>query len=353
MKKTKQRISLPPDLRSKLQLLRRKTSVVSKVTAYLDASTFMEQLAIDVERVESLLTASHVRTVRVSLDKWHARNLKSYSVVHYANETVGAAANVLFFATRAYFRRLSGESVDSKGKDFERLKAYVRDCVGTLICLCESSNELSWRYPIVYLRRVCKTVGIDLDEFLSTDVLGQNYSLIEGGVIKAIKAAIDREEPDQIELIFASVPGHDLKESMIAALAKLLSEQAARLPSEVQQSIMGLLGVSPGTQSAEYVNPAESPQARQMAAFLLHLRDEAQRTSTLEKTFQRFRLLCEKEFKLFLHGDVGAKMKFDPRIHEGTQKPNGQVKLLRPWVELVDPPRAYVVIRGLVEPIDS
>jgi len=352
MKTRKSYANLPAEVREHIVLLDDKSSGAVSSYWHVDASSAMQRLAASIDRARPTLDAKQMQVVQAFPFRWHARNLKRYRNLRYSDQTVHAAATVLSSATLGYLSRLSGVSVDRKGKDYRRIRKFIKSCTDTLVSFCLTADPISWRHVVSYLRGVSKGVGEDLGEFLTADALGENYDRIRDGLAGAIELTARKGQPEELELLFASIPGHELRDQMTQVLNKLLSEKAAQLQFSMQEAITGLVGLRRERIRPEYVSPAESPQITRLAAFLLGLWDSVQANPAARQLFEEFQHLCQTEFKLFLRGDVGVETQFDARVHEGEPSPTGKVRIVRPWVESFDPPRAQIVIRALVEALE-
>jgi hypothetical protein len=131
------------------------------------------------------------------------------------------------------------------------------------------------------------------------------------------------------------------------SLSALLQNESARFPANSQEWILTSLNIERGARQLGYANPADAPEIRQAAGLLLLLWDNSTNSSTIREAFERFRTLCEKHFHLYLKGQSGEVTDFDSRLHEVPDTGARRVRVMRPWVEFLDPPHSAIVVRAL------
>ncbi len=344
---------LPGELQEKLQFLRRKWPVGTRVESHLDAADVLNQIGLSVERTALDLTATQARRIHAQIYRWHTKHAsREGHCTRYSESSIESVSKILLSVTRTYLSSLSGESVDRRGKDFRRLTRFVNGCVSTLVSFCDSAERpSSWRHSLLYVHSVCKVADTDFGEFFSVRNLGENFNVIQNGILHALEFVLEEGRVDEADRMLAALGGHHILQQRASdELAKILQEKAARLPFASQTWIMASLRLTKDESEVQYASPAESPEVRQAAGILLFLWDHAKEGGPMREALERFQVLCEKHFCLFLRGEVGTTAEYDSRIHESPEAVSGRVTLLRPWVEWFSPPRAHIVIRALVAP---
>lgn len=239
----------------------------------------------------------------------------------------------------------------SKGKGRTQLENIAKRCLSTS-CQCCSISEtpIAWKDALEYARDASSILSMSLEAFLSEKNVGRLYNQISSGILEAMVWAVRRGDTANLADLGNLVRRHaEIRQQTNDCIAHLLSERAGSLPDASQEWAMRQLGLEASETRLEYTNPVEAPEVRQAASLLLLLFDEQKRNSEFKEAFERFRGLCEAHFHLFLRGVVGDIVEFDNRLHENTDAVATQVRLIRPWIEWYVPPKARVVIRGIVE----
>lgn len=229
---------------------------------------------------------------------------------------------------------------------------FATRCIRQLEALTrQSTSTLAWIHLLDF---VDSNAGLPQSDAMPTlkfpKSLGQDRVYDE--ILTGALLAIERGNTSELaELLDATVKRPRLRALLTDRVAQLLRDRGGILSRETQEWIVTFVGGGHADLVLEQLNPAESPEIRQAASLLLYIFDHSNESSSWREAYQRFRALCEKNFRLQIREDVGAVVDYDRRVHQLSGPPVKQVRVKRPWVELVDPPRSTVVIRGLVEPL--
>lgn len=351
MKERKLKPKLPEELDHKLKLLKSKNPLGITVQCRVDAANLLNEIKTLLDRSGGVLTPAHAPLIHSRIKGWWAKETKRKTPsIHYSDSTVAGIASILLSALHLFLKSLSRDSIKSRGEDFQRLSKFVQECVDILVGISRRSDTVfCWRHVSMFLDSVRSKTEVEVAGLLPAEVLQEDIQSLRIGIVQALEAALREGNVEEAERTFTSIGGHSaIKVVALEVLNRLLRGDAARLPFRSQDWLLTTLGISLGESTIQYANPGESPETRQAAALVLFLWDHVKEGQEIREAFERFRSLCERHFRLFLRGEVGAIMQFDNRIHESTVALSGQVKLMRPWVEWFNPPQAYVVIRGLV-----
>lgn len=260
-------------------------------------------------------------------------------------ESVSLAAEVL----GEIVRRCAQRSNHDRG-----LEALIKRYGSTLADFALATDDgFSWAQVTTFFRTAASSAGLNFESLISEENLGPTFtnlkSGVTGGLLNLLRSA---DAPAARQLLGVCAYHSELDEACRGVLRKAMSEYASTLPRESQQVAMRFLDIREESAQIDYANPAESPEIKQAAALLLYLFDTRHHSAELEEAFDRYRVVAERQFNLYLRGDVGSTMPFDSRLHEPPESGSAaaEVTVVRPWVEWYKPPDARVVIRGIVEP---
>lgn len=348
---TRQRSSLPKDLDEKLRSLGRRDSPEIRFQTVADASDLLQSLKSHIEKNRDSLSHSQITAIRSRLGRWCAqKSFVALKTVRFSDATVRATCETLLSLIRSEVTTISRDSTIAREVVHKKGQGFARKCFTDLAHLVEKAESpLSSLHLMLFLRNVPRTsVKVSTDslyEWLSE----KDASSFEDKLVDCLVEALHKGRADDAESVFNAIGSSDpLHGRFLNAVRKLWEREAAMLPYPSQDWVCRTLGFSVEKAKVEFIDPAESPEIRQAASLLLFLLDHANDSANSREAFQRFRTLCEKHFKLILRGEVGGMMEYDPRVHEAREGVSGNVRILRPWVELSSPPKAAIVIRALV-----
>lgn len=260
-------------------------------------------------------------------------------------ESVSLAAEIL----GEVVRRCAQRSDDTRA-----LEALAKRCGSTLAEFALTSNDgFSWAQVATFFQTAASVAGLSVDSLVSEENLGPTFTKLRSGVVSGLLDLLESGDATAARQLLGVCNHHsELAEECRGVLRKAMSEYASTLPRESQQLALRFLDITAEPSQIDYANPAESPEIRQAAALLLYLFDTRSHTAELEEAFDRYRVVAERQFNLYLRGNVGSTIPFDSRLHEPPEStdPGPEVTVVRPWVEWYKPPDARVVIRGVVEP---
>jgi hypothetical protein len=317
-------------------------------TCFLDISERLARLLVCVEEASPVIDLSQANKIHNLVIKLFTKpTVGRGATVRLTELSVDGIRRVLTAGTRA----LSQGTKSNERKSKAQLESFVRRCAGTLCQSCAmAATPAAWKYALEYLRDSSSISAMSFEMLLSEQAVGPNYQRIEAGIIDALRLAIGQDDVAALSELAGLFRRHqEIKDKAKTFIAQQLSERASVIPTASQQWIMDYLGLSIATPAVEYANPADSPEIRQAAALLLYLFDQQGGSNELKEAFERFRLLCEAHFHLFLRGNIGDPVTFDGRLHETPERMAINLRLARPWVEWYVPPNAQVVVRGIIE----
>ena len=231
-------------------------------------------------------------------------------------------------------------------------KMLLKRYVSTLVEFASRSSEaISWIEPLQLVLSVADSSKEELQQIFSEEELGSIYTQLKSGILLALKGALENGDVAHARSLLNACNRHsELQSACKDAIRSIVNQSAGILPRESQQFAFRYIGVSTPA-AIEYANPSESPDTRQAASLLLFLFDIRNQSTDTQEAFNRYRTISECQLALYLRGEVGSIVTFDPRLHENTgSAKSNRLRLVRPWVEWYKPPEAKIVIRGIVEP---
>lgn len=342
---------VPPELKEQLKRLNSTAPEGVNVLATVDAAKALEQFRDGLEVASTPLTLNVAKKICTSLRKPVLRKSRKlrYSI-SYSEPTIRATSSVFIHLVRTAVKTMAQPEASvprpTKQGSQKSLTSLVTLTLNTLVLLCEKASEAeSWKHCVEYA-----SVVSDLTHRSSKDLLQQNssFSTIRQGLISGLKSSLSQGRVGEAASIFESVRAiPSLRQALTEMLTTTLQGESAKLPISGQEWICTTLGIEREAHQLSYANPADAPEIRQAASLLLLLWDNSAESSMMREAFERFRNLCEKHFHLYLKGQSGEIADYDRRVHEVTGAEAGRVRLVRPWVEFLDPPHSAVVVRAL------
>jgi hypothetical protein len=347
---------LPQELQEKFHLLKLRSPAGERVESHIDASELLDQITLSIQRNEPGLTAQHAKQIRLAIERWYAK--RSRGSVRFSESSIAALGSILSLASQLYFKRLSSVSAKKRGRDRAgQASFFAEGCLNTLISACKVAEEpSSWAHTLSYIRSLRGTSSAMDRDFWQRPILAERFELVRKEMRRALEWAVEKGRTEEANETLSCIAGDSaFRQEAEETLRNLLKDKGARLPFVSQEWIAAQVGAGPGQRHVEYANPAESPEIRQAAGLLLFLWDHAKEPGMMREALERFRALCEKHFFLFLKGQIDSVMSYDARVHEAPSAApvRGPVKILRPWVEWFRPPKASIVIRALVTPVET
>ena len=325
------------------------------MSCHVDASESLADIELVIARSARALTAQQLSRIRTALIRWHdkGKSHRQFSIT-YSDATLAAVSRVLASLTHIFARNMDPGVAQTTRKRGKKLSKFAKKCLKTIVEFTQASpGVFGWRYPLQYAYSIQQPVGVPASEVLSSEWLGENFDTVRTGAIRSLVDSVRRGSVDEAQTMLSLLTGQEqFKEAATAELTRIFSEEVARLSIPTQEWLATSLQVQTSAPGIEYASPSESPEIRQAASLLLLLWDHASEGAAMKEALERFRVLCEKHFRLFVRGEVGMVMRFDHRIHEANAPVRDRVRILRPWVEWLNPPKAFVVIRALVAPND-
>jgi hypothetical protein len=346
---------IPPEVLQPLKALKSARSSNVRIKAILDASEGLHKLQEEVGRSQTPISIASAKRICAMLRRSASPSLRNPNCrILYDDGTVQALAGVLVLLSRVSLRKPPNSESSGQPNDNSKRKriALVINCLNTLSAVCERAEQnISWRACLEYARAGADLAETDVGDLLNNSATNNIVGVLAHKLGLALRDSLRHADIGVATSVFESVRAYkSLKPAISEALTKLLGQESPVLPSPSQEWIMATLGIERDARSLSYANPADAPEIRQAAGLLLLLWDNATESSTMREALDRFRALCEKHFRLYLKGEPGQMVKYDNRLHEGNESASGNVRLTRPWVEFIDPPRSSVVIRAIVAP---
>ncbi len=349
-------MKLRPELAEKFRDGRggRPTGVV--VQARIDASEFFKELRRFVDAMRCELSRSEARALISKIQTWQDRQSKATrEAVFYADACIEAVRDLLLSVGKIFFREAPSPSDKKKRKKrgASNELQFLGSSTDVMVAFCgKAEHPWSWRHSLVYVVSACSAARVAVSDFVSAASSERFRSRIQQGIAEGLQGALERGDSEQATKVWESAIAYDpLKASVGKQLSEFFEKKGAGLPSSSQAWVVSILSTSVPTAHIEYANPAESPEMRHAASLLVFLWEHLSDSITSREVFERYRTLCERHFRLFLRGEAGTEVPYDPRFHEATEPRSGPVTLVRPWVEWHSPPNSRVVVRGFVRPI--
>ncbi len=347
---------LPRELREPFSRRHGTRPVGVEVRVYVNASELFNSVGATIDREKSRLVPSDAKKILKKVRKWHFDQLKAAGdSVSYSDSSIEGICKVLLSIWSIFLRESSAGSVRKRKQKGKRAHGvdFLKACTGVIVDFCGNSETASsWRHPLIYIQSACSFAGFSAAEFLSENSLGELFGVIRNGLLQGIQKALERGQVDDVSMMWGSVNVYQsLRGNLQDQMSDFFDKTGSALPPISQEWCVRTLSIPVSKVQIEYANPAESPEVRQAASLLLFLWDHVKEGDVAREAFERFNALCERHFQLFLRGEVGATLPYDPRFHETSSAAPGAVVLVRPWVEWFSPPRSRVVLRGVVEPV--
>ncbi len=343
---------IPPEIHQHLKALKSARSENVRVTATVTASEALNKIREEVTRSQAPITIASAKKICATLRRLALPTLRTPNRrLQYDAKTIQALTELLISLSKASLKD-SVEPQAGRPKDQRKRKRTMLalSCLNTLIAICErAEQDLSWRACLEYARSAAEFADTDPNDLFNRANINNLSTILAEKLSSAFRDLLSRADIGEAASLFELVRTNKLLRQKIAEdLTELLRRESAVWPASSQEWIVTTLGLQRDTREVSYANPADAPEIRQAASLLLFLWDNAAEKSATREAFDRFRTLCEKHFRLYLKGEPGQLVKYDSRLHEGSEPASGDVRLTRPWVEFVDPPRSSVVIRALV-----
>jgi hypothetical protein len=346
------RVGLPQEIREQLKHLRPRSSDV-RIAAIVCASDALDKLKHAIENSSTAITVGTAKRICRKLKHAATSSPRNPNcVVRYDDRTIQATTTVLIVLSKLALAKtveLNSDSSEKRPKSTRRRFALALTCLDTLSAICErAEHDSSWRMCMEYIGATVDSTGIDMNSLLKDAHGIAILGVIQQKLAAAVKDALRDGKIAEAVSVFESARNYKAFRQAIAEnLTEVLKKDSAILPTPIQEWIMSTVGIERDSRSVNYANPAEAPEIRQAAGLLLQLWDNTAESPVVKEAFDRFRTLCEKHFHLYLKGQPGEVAAYDNRVHEVTGSGSVTVRLTRPWVEFIDPPRSSVVIRAL------
>lgn len=125
------------------------------------------------------------------------------------------------------------------------------------------------------------------------------------------------------------------------------------LIEEVQHFIIEYLNIDEGIKPKGIIlaDKSEAMYVSHLATSLLCSWEAREDSQKAKDAFNILRSVADKFFHLRICGEIRCEVKFDPQFHEFPDSAigEGQVSIVRPWVEWLDKSRRKVIIRAIVQ----
>ena len=148
----------------------------------------------------------------------------------------------------------------------------------------------------------------------------------------------------------------DAESKFRSAVSTILnaSDTPAPLPARIWATAY-LNQVDDSLETAPSPNIVSGAAFERLALILLNSWDARGDGPRSSSSFSVVEEVLKTGFDLHLAGNPGSEMSFDPQLHEGhiSMRTGDLVRLIRPWVELHSATDIQILIRGLVEPLNT
>lgn len=290
-----------------------------------------------------------VRKIVASVKKW----LKWVDSAHgnLTETTETALLDLILFLIRkvAPSKKLSGKKLEK----FKKMILPLSDL--SLGLVAKSLFPETLIRTMRLLRIISENVSISfLEEILEDD---KRYQLLEealGRMPTYVKKAAYDGRVDRLETMATSVtliPSADLR--FQAVIREIWDKKSAVLTDEVQKFIYEYLKIDQGfaPRAITLADRSEDLRIPQVASALLSSWEAREDSLKGAEAFKVLNAVAQKFFNLRICGEVGNVIEFDSRVHEFPGAPigEGQVVIVRPWVEWTEGSRSKVIIRAIAE----
>lgn len=240
-------------------------------------------------------------------------------------------------------------------KSRERTNSFVR-AILSLAC-SSSSGPIDPEVCLAglqLLEHAKRTAGEDVFNVLLLEGAGKRWhESIRDSLPAVIDGLVSAGSLDELNELSNLSKGFSTLEQVVQSSFRSLWEtKAAVLPGYVQKWLQDYLGI--GAQDRlgriEFVDKSERPEISQLGLALLRVWDARQDSEAAKQAFEVLQGVCNKFFNLRLGGEVGSRVRSDPRFHEVLEESSGRGELIiqRPWVEWREGETWKVIIRAVV-----
>lgn len=244
----------------------------------------------------------------------------------------------------------------AKGSKRLRIGKNITHLTDLLLELAVKSN---FAETFLKVMGVLKLIGEKISSSIFEKMLEEatRYQLFEQ-LIERIpiysKKFLDDGRVDKIRDLAMVVPNIMGADSRFKAFVEdFWKKGGEKLPDEVRKFIRGYLGIIEGTIPMGIVLADESEGFHifQLATALLLSWEACADSPKAAEAFNVFKLVAKNFFNIRISEEVGNIVTFDPKLHEipGTSIEEGQVRVLRPWIEWSEGSKSRVLIRAIVE----
>lgn len=322
--------------------------MLSVATTTIDSSVLFQALEKSIRELSPSLSLPSVRNVRRGLQRW-TRWIASGEGVLSPESAIGLIRVLNLVLTRV---------TKPKGRA-KKLHEATKSFVRTILSLAghPTNPPLNSELCLASLRLLKNArdiVGEDtFEDLLTTDDTKTWFDSIRADlpvVLDGLAFAGCLDDLSELAALSKHLPA---VESIVRLSAEnLWRTKAALLPGNVQKWLQNYLGIAQQVRlgKIEFVSPSERPEIAQLGLALLRAWDARQDSQAAKQAFEVIQDVCRKFFNLRLGGDVGARVRFDPRFHEVDEETKGQGELVirRPWVEWREGETWRVIIRAVV-----
>lgn len=292
-----------------------------------------------------------IRKIVPSVRKW----------LKWVDSIEGCLTETTEIALIDFFALLAQRAAPSKGLSGKKLKSVEK----MITPLFEFSLGLSAKSP--HLKTLIQTmnlIGFIGEKFsisLLEDVLEDEnrHRLLEQTIKRIpdhVKESAYKGRVDRIEDMSRAVRRvYTANMQFRKTICELWEKEAGTLTEEVRQFIREYLEISQGItpKSITLADQSESLQVAQLATSLLSSWEAREDSARATNAFHLLHSVAQKFFNLKICGQVKSIVQFDNRVHEfpGTPIGEGQVVIIRPWVEWTEGSHTKVIIRAIVEQV--
>ena len=292
-----------------------------------------------------------IRKIIPNLNKWLEWVDSSQASLTEATEIGLLDLLSLAISSTAHTRRLSGKQSD-------KAKKMIIPFLDLLFRVVAKSTYIeTFTRAMKQLETVKSNFSSSFLELILEDE--RRHQLLEKTLermpIYVRKAAYDGRV-DRIEAVAMGasvIPGGNSR--FLAVIREIWNEGVGKLTDEIQELLRGYLKIDEGIipKSITFADRSEDLRIPQMAVALLSSWEAREDSPRAAESFKVLNSVAQRFFNLRICGQVGSVVKFDSRVHEFPRTPigEGQVMIVRPWVEWVDGSCTKVIIRAVVEKV--
>jgi hypothetical protein len=333
---------LPPELGMELGKLRSKHAAGVVVDCVVDASEALGSIYKALQVDQSSLGRPEARKVFSRLRMWCSfKGSARPGKIVFSDGSIARLSEILVLLFR--LDRQRGAAL-SKGAVRPKLNVQMGDLFEGL---CRRSGSVvAW----VQFGRLLEAIS----SFPPARETAAQIGVVRDSLLKLVVPSMEAGETEDLNRIRDFATGDPaFREEVLDEVRTTIRTRASTLPPASQEWAAKALAVPGKAPAMVFASPSESPDIRHAAALLLFLWDQSNSGPSQLEALQRFQSLCQRHFHLFLMGEVGSVVEFRPGFHDAAGTSPNQVRIVRPGVELVDPPNSAVVIRAMAEAISS